>query len=314
MEYRPLGTSGIDVSVIGFGCGGNAGLMVSGDEALRMATVRRAVDAGIDYFDTAPAYGDGRSEVNLGRALRALGVAPVVSTKVVLQSADRGDPRGAVLRSVEHSFGRLGVDHVDVLILHNRVFDHADVGDFGIGAKLGLGDVLGPKGVAAGLEELRSAGAIKISGFTALGGDISAITALIDSGCFGALNVSLNLLNPSAAVRVPPSFSEPKYAEIVTRADAAGMGVMAIQVLARGALTGTGPPSGRTARVAGTALAHDVSLARIATRYVLGKRGVSTAILGLSRLEHVDEAVAAAAAGRLPAAVEHAIESVALAS
>src|SRR5882672_6717629 len=133
MEYRLLGRSDISVSVIGFGCGGNARLMTGEDETLRLSTLRRALEAGINYFDTAPVYGDGRSERNLGRDLRSLGANPVISTKVVLQTTDLGDPSSAVIRSVEQSLTRLGVDHIDILILHNRVFEASD-GDFGIGA------------------------------------------------------------------------------------------------------------------------------------------------------------------------------------
>src|SRR5258707_7353515 len=146
MEYRTLGSSDISVSVIGFGCGGNARLMVSDDEELRLATLGRALQAGINYFDTAGVYGDGKSERNLGRDLRALNANPVLSTKVVLQAVDLEDPRSAVLRRFDESVSRLGLENVDMLLLHNRVFTHTQSGDYGVGARLSLREMFGPKG------------------------------------------------------------------------------------------------------------------------------------------------------------------------
>ncbi len=67
MEYRVLGRTGIRVSEIGFGCGNVGGLMVRGSHDEQVEAVSRALELGIDYFDTAPSYGDGRSETNLGR-------------------------------------------------------------------------------------------------------------------------------------------------------------------------------------------------------------------------------------------------------
>jgi aryl-alcohol dehydrogenase-like predicted oxidoreductase len=311
MEYRALGATGIATSVIGFGCGGNARLMVGDDEELRVATVRRALAAGVNYFDTAAAYGEGRSEINLGRDLRTLGTDALISTKIVLQSAHRNDPRSAVLGLVEGSLARLDRTHVDILFLHNRVFEQSDGSDHGIGAKLCLDDVFSSKGIAAAFDELIAGGVTKVVGFTAYGGDVSAITALIDSRLFGALNVSLNLLNPSAALRAPSSFSEPDYAEVVTRAQSAGMGVLAMQVFARGVLAGAGPQGGREAAVARTARMYDDSLASTALRYVLGKPGVTSAILGLSAPGHVDEALAALAKGTLSPEAEQALDGAA---
>jgi L-glyceraldehyde 3-phosphate reductase len=310
MEYRTLGSSDISVSVIGFGCGGNARLMVSDDDELRLATLECALKAGINYFDTAAAYGDGRSERNLGRDLRSLGAKPVVSTKVVLQARDLGDPCSAVLRKFDESRTRLALEQVDILLLHNRVFTQSQGGDHGVGARLSLPDMFGPRGVVSAFEQLKSTGRTKVTGFTALGGDPSAITTLIDSGAFGVLNVSLNLLNPTAAVKAPNLFPGPDYDQVLTQARDAGMGVMAIQVLARGVLAGTASPANPAAEAARTTLGRDGSLPDVAIRYALGKPGVSTAILGLSEPRHVDEAAAAVVKGPLPVEVENALEAI----
>jgi aryl-alcohol dehydrogenase-like predicted oxidoreductase len=310
MEYRTLGSSDISVSVIGFGCGGNARLMVSSNEELRLATLERALKTGINYFDTAAAYGDGKSEWNLGRDLRSLGAEPVLSTKVVLQARDLDDPCSAVLRKFDESLARLGLEQVDILLLHNRVFTQSRSGDHGVGARLSLQEMFGPKGVISAFEQLKSIERTKVTGFTALGGDPSAITTLIKSGAFGVLNVSLNLLNPSAAVKAPASFPGPDYDQVLTQARDAGMGVMAIQVLARGILAGIASPANRAAEAARATLGRDGSLPDVAIRYALGKPGVSTAILGLSEPRHVDEAAAAVAKGPLPIEVENALEAI----
>ena len=64
MRYRPLGNTGLQVSEIGFGCGNVGGLMIRGEHADQVKAVARAVELGINYFDTAPSYGDGQSEAN----------------------------------------------------------------------------------------------------------------------------------------------------------------------------------------------------------------------------------------------------------
>ena len=84
MEYRDLGRTGLRVSAIGFGSGSIGGLMVRGEHAEQRAAVALAIDGGINYFDTAAQYGEGRSEEHLGRALREVGTQAYVGTKVRL--------------------------------------------------------------------------------------------------------------------------------------------------------------------------------------------------------------------------------------
>ncbi|MDA1129307.1 MAG: aldo/keto reductase [Chloroflexi bacterium] len=81
MNYRELGGTGLQVSEIGFGCGGNAGLMVKGTPEQQREAVSRAPELGINYFDQAPDYGDGVSETNLGRVLKDLGAQPYITSR-----------------------------------------------------------------------------------------------------------------------------------------------------------------------------------------------------------------------------------------
>ena len=69
MEKRIYGRTGMNISILGFGCGAVGGLMVRGAAADQERAIGRALDAGINYFDTAVQYGNGASETNLGRAL-----------------------------------------------------------------------------------------------------------------------------------------------------------------------------------------------------------------------------------------------------
>jgi aryl-alcohol dehydrogenase-like predicted oxidoreductase len=91
MEMRVFGRTGMQLSVLGFGCGAVGGLMVRGDPRDQERTIARAIASGVNYFDTAVQYGNGESEKNLGRVLQELKPANVVvGTKVRLPSGDFG--------------------------------------------------------------------------------------------------------------------------------------------------------------------------------------------------------------------------------
>src|ERR1700731_4192405 len=108
MEKRVFGRTGMELSVLGFGCGAVGGLMVRGDPADQERTVARAIGAGINYFDTAVQYGGGQSETNFGRARQRLKPAnAVVGTKVRLPSADFGRIAETITKSLEGSLARL---------------------------------------------------------------------------------------------------------------------------------------------------------------------------------------------------------------
>ena len=113
MEMRVFGRTGMQLSVLGFGCGAVGGLMVRGDPLDQERTIARAIAAGVNYFDTAVQYGNGESEKNLGRVLQNLKPANVVvGTKVRLPSGDFGriaDCRGEVAgRQPERGFASIG--------------------------------------------------------------------------------------------------------------------------------------------------------------------------------------------------------------
>ncbi|MBV9997065.1 MAG: aldo/keto reductase [Caulobacteraceae bacterium] len=119
MELRRLGESGLKVSEIGLGCN-NFGMRIEQPEA--EAVVGAALDAGINFFDTADVYGGGRSEEMLGKGLGARRKDVIVATKFALPMGkspyDRGGSRLYVMRAAEASLKRLGTDYIDLYQMH----------------------------------------------------------------------------------------------------------------------------------------------------------------------------------------------------
>jgi aryl-alcohol dehydrogenase-like predicted oxidoreductase len=133
MIYKNLGRTGLKVSAVGLGCGnfGGIGSMPEffgkgENEPEAFAIMDAALDAGINFFDTADAYGGGRSEAIIGKWLKTKGAAArdrlLLSSKVFNPVGDGpndwGLSRRHILREVETSLKRLGVDHLDMYLIH----------------------------------------------------------------------------------------------------------------------------------------------------------------------------------------------------
>jgi aryl-alcohol dehydrogenase-like predicted oxidoreductase len=318
MGRRVLGRTGLSISEIGFGCGPTAGLIASGRRDTQRAAVQRALELGIDYFDTAPVYAAGESERNLGAVLHDLGATPRVATKVALEETDFGDIRGAILRSVESSLARLRLSRIAVLHLHNRVgAERAAKAEFGSGAVLCLDDVLGARGVAETFASLRAQGVVDFFGCSAYGGDMVAVAHVVDSGAFDCLQVHYSVLNTSAWDPAPAGGRLRDYHGIAARAAAAGLGVIALRVLEAGLLA-DGAQGGKV-KAEGEATAADrdslaarlgaESLNEVALRFALSRPAMSTALIGFSSVAQVEEAVASVTKGALPPALRSSIET-----
>ena len=122
MKLRPFGKTGMHVSEIGLGAWQLANPdwnLHDTDEALRI--VRASLDAGCNFFDTAPGYGHGRSEELLGQGLKGVRQNVVICTKFSRYSADGGDNFAVehIRPVLEGSLHRLQTDYVDILLLHN---------------------------------------------------------------------------------------------------------------------------------------------------------------------------------------------------
>src|SRR6266545_5611755 len=128
MQYRQLGQTGLRVSEIGFGCAHTGGLMPFGEPKERREAVAHALELGINYFDTAPAYADGLSELHLGQAFKELGVRPQINTKIMIEPDEVDDIAGGLVRCVDDSLKRLQLEAVDVIHLHLRIAEERQVG------------------------------------------------------------------------------------------------------------------------------------------------------------------------------------------
>jgi len=314
MEMRAFGRTGMRFSILGFGCGAVGGLMVRGDPADQERTVARALEAGVNYFDTAVQYGDGASERNLGRVLKALKPANAfIGTKVRLKPEEFSRIDAAVTASLEASLARLGLDHVDIFHLHNSIGDDAP-------GAMSERQVLDE--VVPAFERLRRDGKLRFPGLTAVG-ETAPLHRVIDAGFFQSAQVTYNMLNSSAAASQPANYPAQDYRRLYDHTTAAGAGVVCIRVLAGGALSGSPerhPIASPPPEPIASAKTYDADLARArrlmplvtegfaaslaeaATRFSLSHPGVGTILVGIATPQQFETALAAVAKGPLPQA------------
>jgi aryl-alcohol dehydrogenase-like predicted oxidoreductase len=314
MQQRPLGKTGLSVSALGYGAGNVGGLMVRGTHEQQVEAVKRALEAGITYFDTAPLYGNGLSEQHLGAALTELGAWDQVrvGTKVRLTGDDLHDPAAAVKKSITDSLQRLGRDSVDLLQLHNTVRATTDPANPG----------LGPDDVVAAADAIQAVvkeGLAGHAGFTGVG-ETEPLHAAAAGGRFETMQSYFNAINPSAG-HPGASGGAQDQAGVIDVAAKTGLGVIAIRVMAGGAMTGQeeraplASPGLGPALVQGNTMEYDISTAagrdalarelglesalELSLRLVISHPGVSTALVGYSDLDQLESAIRWAERGPL---------------
>ncbi|MFE7422206.1 aldo/keto reductase [Rhodococcus sp. NPDC057529] len=343
MQYRELPTTGVKVSEISFGAGTAAGLMIHCSPDEQRAAVERALDLGINAFDTSPIYGMGCSEVNLGNALRGSGDDAVVTTKVAVTPEHllTGSVGQCIRRSVQASLQRLRRDSIDILLIHNGVHfsrsapliadPHAPYHPMQDLPHLTFDEILGEGGAWETIAALKREGLIRHFGLSGQDNDPNLMRALIASGVLDIVNQPLNLLNPTPVTgrRGEGFFTDIEenfvdYDHVCDFAAANGCAVSVISPVAAGVLTpaaqaGVLPPSvsewkdrfpfeghyGRELRRAAAfgpvAERAGISIADLAYRFTLSAPGVVTVLGGFSDLSQMEQAVASAEQGPLPA-------------
>jgi aryl-alcohol dehydrogenase-like predicted oxidoreductase len=292
MDQTRLGKTGLSVSRLGFGGLFVASFAAQFAEAQRAVT--RAVELGINYFDTAPGYGN--SEEVLGQALRGVSQPVILSTKLGGRPQPFDPKNKAALRaSVEESLRLLGRDHIDILMIHepDRPGQYAWWTD--------MVNVTGP--VLELLAELKAEGKIR---FTGLGGTTTTEMAhLCRSGKFDVVLTAFNfsLLYREAALEIFPA------------ARAAGMGVIVGSPLQQGALARRydqeldSPAAfwiSQARREQFKALYRlsdecGLSLPELGIRFVLSHPDVHCVLMGARSAAEVEQNAAAANRGPLPA-------------
>jgi aryl-alcohol dehydrogenase-like predicted oxidoreductase len=315
METRIYGRSGLRLSILGFGCGAVGGLMVRGSAADQDRAIGLALDAGINYFDTAVQYGNGVSETNLGRIMGARKPAGVaVGTKVRVPSANFGAIAKTVSASMDGSLRRLKMDHVDIFHLHNPITLH------GGGESLSVAQVRNE--VVPAFEVLRQAGKTRFLGITAVG-DTAALHQIIDAELIDSAQVSYNMLNASAATALPANYPAQDYGRLFDHTQKAGVGVVGIRVLAAGALTGVAerhPTASAPPEPIGSAHSYEMdlerarrlmplvtegfadNLAEAAIRFATTHPAMGTILVGMATVDEFEGSLAAVLKGPLPRA------------
>lgn len=311
MKHRLFGRTGIKVSEIIFGAGTVGGILFLKDDATQREAIRRALAGGINWFDTAAQYGNGKSEEALGRLLPEAGAAPHLSTKFNLDADNLKDVPAQIEERLMASLGRLDRSSVDLLQLHNRIASKPG------GRVMTVEQILGKNGVADGMERLREKGLIRHMGITAIG-EAAAVCEVIRSGRFDSAQVYYNLLNPSAARKMPKAWTGHDFSGVIEACRAHGVAVMAIRIFGAGIIA-TDERHGRESMLtANTSVPEEErktkavfaaigsghgTRAQVALRFALSNPDVSASIIGSAELHHIDEALEAEKMGPLPADV-----------
>lgn len=298
MDYVILGRTGLKVSVAALGAGGSSrlGLRTGANETQAADLVRAAIDRGINFIDTAPAYG---TEGAVGRAIRNCRDRVVVSTKVKAtklgtsyEGADFVEP-GDISKSVEKSLRLLGTDYIDLIQFHGVRPHHYEFSF----------EKLLPE-----LLQIRDAGKVRFLGITeAFGTDPNreVMQRAIADGVWDVIMLGHNFVNPSAMQDVLP------------RAAEANLGVMAMYAV-RGALAGKDRLANLVAKLIATGEidpgAVDMndpsgfllepgisgSLTEAAYRFCRHSPGVNVVLTGTGNLKHLEDNIAAINGKPLP--------------
>jgi len=307
IESRPLGRTEIPVSVLGFGAAPLGDLYAHLDESVAISTVVAARSAGMTLFDTSPHYGNGLAELRLGAGLRQQGRdGVIISTKIgrVMDPRQQPSPPSAdvispgfaggvphratfdysydgTLRSFEQSLLRLGVDRIDILLIHDvDVWTHGDQFETRFREAM--------EGSYRALDRLRAEGVVRAIGVGINEADVCARFA--EAGDFDVILMAgrYSLLEQGGAETFLPLALRKGIGVILG-------GVYNSGILATGAIPGArynyrpAPPPilERVRRMEEVCAAHRVALHDAALRFAMAHPAVASVILGAVSADEV---------------------------
>jgi len=303
MRHRRLGRTGFEVSEIGYGAWGiGRGLWVGAQDDQSLRALHRAVDLGLNFIDTALAYGPDHSERLVGRLIRDRSERLYVASKVPPRNnewpARRGVavgevfPRDHIVSCCERSLSNLALETLDLLQLH-----------------VWRDEWLEQDGWREALDELRSAGKVRHFGISVNDHEPGSALRAVASGLFDSAQVIFNIFDPTPAQELFPACRQHD------------VGVIVRVPLDEGGLTGTirpdtGFPEGdfrrqyfagsrrqqvfeRTEALKELLGAEAATLPELALRFCLSDDAVSTVIPGMRRIETVEANVAVSDGRRL---------------
>lgn len=306
MKFRTLGKTGLSVSEVGFGGAGigHAWGETTNEECVH--AVRRAVDLGINFFDTSPMYGGGQSETNLGLGLEGIRNQVFIATKVRLQTEeDLADMATAVRSSVEQSLCRLRTDHIDVLQIHHQLgpgggqyLAVADPPRYAFRLTLEMALILGEA-----MSQIVREGKVRFLGITAWDGHPEVIQPLLASDVFHTAQILYNLLNQTAMSAPPVGFDDVDQNRSLALAKQNNVGVIGIRSHAAGALVDSMDREVKPDSDAARDFAHArkltffkkgpfTTLSQVALRFCLDNPAIATVVPGIKNVSELDEAVA----------------------
>ncbi len=310
MQKASLGALG-PVSRLTLGGGGLGQLWGRTDRGECVATLRAAVDAGIDLIDLAYRYGEGEAEEVFGEAFAGRPPDDVrVTSKCLLGNTPADRIEGRLRQSLHDSLSRLRLERLDLFFLHSNVApdghpmqQHPDAGP----RMTAYSDFIAT--VRPCFEAFVAEGLIGAWGLTGIGHPDAIIDLLGDRPAPAVVQCIANVMDSPGALKFYDEPARPR--EVIAAAQANGVGVMGIRAVQAGALTDAIdrdlPPDHAEVRdynLAGAyrALAAELGLpaATLGHRYALSMTGVDTVVLGVKNRTELAECVAAERAGPLP--------------
>ena len=307
MQRTILGNTGFEVSVAGLGCGGYSrlGQAYGHSTAESEALVAAALDLGVNFVDTAPAY---RTEGIVGRALRGRRESAIVSTKALIHLNTEHPPKpsrfitGAELEArLDESLAALAMDHVDVYNLHGVVESELDYVDAELVPKL---------------LDLKAAGKIRSLGITEhfqIDTRHGMLARAVGSGVWDVVMVGFNLLNPCARQSVLKTAREKNIGVLNMHAVRTSLSdpMRLKEALDAAAAAGQLDQSPSAIAAALDQLVTDsgaASLTELAYRFCRHEPGVHVVLTGTGKLEHLRANIAAIDAPPLPEPVTAGLE------